>query len=124
MPASVTVTLAASPDTITLQAPAPDISAPVTVPGVTHRAAGGSLVKYQTGAAYRECTLQIQSMTNTVKGQLETFFRTHWTDDLTYTDEGGNTFTAQFLDSELPLKKMYKNSWSVDIKLQLSSVLI
>ena len=124
MAVNITVTLAATPDTITLQAPAPDIAAPVTVPGVTHRAVGGSLVKYQTGAAYRECSLNIQSMTNAQKDALEAFFRSHWVDDLTYTDENSNAFTAQFMDSELPLKKSYKNSWACDIKLQLNAVLI
>lgn len=125
MAVNITVTLTApDSDVVTLCAPAPDIVVPVTVPGVTHRAVGGSLVQYKVGTPYWEATLSIPIMSNAEKDALEVFFRDHWHEDITYTDENSNTFTVHFLDTSLPLKKAAKNSWSVDLRLDFSAVLI
>lgn len=114
---------AVSGDTIVFKAPAPDTPAPVTVPGVVHRAAGGSIRHYQMGQHFWETTLKVQAASNTLKNSMEAFFRNHATADLTYTDENGNTFTAQWIDTVFPLQKDYRGSWSGSIKLNLSAVL-
>lgn len=109
--------------TITLPATAPNVDAPTTVPGVAHRTQGGSLVSYQVGPQYWEVTLQCKSLTDDEKDALNTFFAANFATPFTYTDENGNDFTARFLEPTLPLKKDYRDSWEVEIKLNLSSVL-
>lgn len=123
---SFTVTLAGpnAPTSITFRATAPDTQAPCTIPGIVHRTQGGSIVSYQVGPAYWEATLQLRGLTNAQKASLESFFRANFGQSLTYTDENGNSFTAKFLDSMLPLKKGFRDSWDVDLHLNLSSVLI
>jgi|SRR5580704_17533359 hypothetical protein len=123
---STTVTLTGpnNPTSVTLRATAPDTQAPCTVPGVVHRTQGGSLVTYQVGPSYWEATLQIRGLSNAQKTTLEAFFRANLGQSLTYTDENSNTFTAKFLDTMLPLRKGYRDSWDVDLHLNLSSVLI
>ncbi len=122
MPAK-TVTLTSGADSVSFLATSPDTEAPISVPGVVHRTAGGGLIRYQTGVAYFETTLNIQSITTAQKESLEAFFRSHWKDSLTYTDENSNTFTASFLDSALKIRKQYRNCWSAAIRLDLSSCL-
>ena len=123
---STTIQLAGPnpPTAITLRATAPDTQAPCTVPGVVHRTQGGSVVTYQVGPPYWEATLQLRGLTNAQKAALEQFFRANLGQSLTYTDENSNTFTAKFLDTMLGLKKGYRDSWDVDLHLNLSSVLI
>ena len=123
---STTVTLAGpnAPSSVTLRATAPDTQAPCTVPGVVQRTQGGSLVTYQVGPAYWEATLQLRGLTSVQKGALEAFFRANFGQSLTYTDENDNVFTAKFLDTMLGLKKGYRDSWDVDLHLNLSSVLV
>lgn len=123
---TTTVTLAGpnAPTSITVRATAPDTSAPCMIPGVVHRTQGGSLVSYQVGPAYWEATLQLRGLTNAQKTNLESFFRANWGQSLTYTDENGNPFTAKFVDTQLPLKKGYRDSWDCDCRLDLSSVLL
>jgi hypothetical protein len=108
---------------VTLPATAPNVDAPTTVPGVVHRTQGGSLVSYQVGPQYWEVTLECKSLTGAQKDALNTFFASNFASAFTYTDENGNNFTARFLEPTLPLKKAYRDSWEVEIKLNLSSVL-
>lgn len=108
---------------VTLPATAPDTDAPITVPGVVHRTQGGSLVSYQVGPQYWEVTLQCRSLTGAQKDAINTFFAANFAAPFTYIDENGNNFTARFLEPTLPLKKAYRDSWEVDIRLNLSGVL-
>lgn len=108
---------------VTLPATAPGVDAPTTVPGVVHRTQGGSLVSYQVGSQYWEVTLECKSLTGDQKDALNTFFAVNFASPFTYTDENGNNFNARFLEPMLPLKKAYRDSWEVEIKLNLSSVL-
>jgi hypothetical protein len=108
---------------VTLPATAPDLDAPTTVPGVVHRTQGGSLVSYQVGPQYWQATLDCHSLTNAQKDALNTFFGANFASSFTYIDENGNNFNARFMEPTLPLKKDYRDSWEVAIKLNLSSVL-
>jgi len=124
VPLAITVTLVSGADTATFRALPPSTEAPVSVPGVIHRSAGGALVHYKVGAAYHEVVLQVQHMTNAQKDTLESFFRTHWRDAITYTDENGNAFAAcKIMEGSLALRKDYKNSWHCSLRMQLPSVL-
>ncbi|HUY89096.1 MAG TPA: hypothetical protein VMV10_10205 [Pirellulales bacterium] len=118
----ITITLEGN-GSVTLRAPQPDIDAPVTVPGVVYRTQGGSLVQYQIGSPYWECTLTIPSMTNDDKNALEAFFRNNWGAAMTYTDENGNTFSVRFLDTGLPLRKTSRDLWTATLHLSFSSIL-
>lgn len=120
MPATITFTGNGS---VTLPATAPNLDAPTTVPGVVHRTQGGSLVSYQVGPQYWQATLDCHSLTNAQKDALNTFFGANFASSFTYVDENGNNFTARFMEPTLPLKKDYRDSWEVAIKLNLSSVL-
>lgn len=123
MPApQITITLTGN-GSVTLRAPQPDIDAPVTVPGVVYRTQGGSLVQYQIGPPYWECTLVIPSLTNADKNALEAFFRNNWNAALTYTDENGNAFSVRFLDTGLPLRKTARDLWTATLHLSFSSIL-
>ena len=125
MALAITVSLASTPDTVTFRALPPDIEAPVTVPGVIHRAAGGTLIHYQVGAAYFEVVIQAQHLTNAQKNSLESFFRTHWKDSITYTDEQARTFAGcKFLETTLPFVKEYRDSWRCAFKMQFPSILL
>ncbi|HEX7379660.1 MAG TPA: hypothetical protein VF278_21230 [Pirellulales bacterium] len=108
---------------ITLRATAPNTDAPTTIPGVVHRTQGGSLVSYQVGPQYWQVTLQCRSLTGAQKDALAAFFAANFTSSFTYTDENDNTFTARFLDTTLPFKKAYRESWEVDMRLNLSAML-
>jgi hypothetical protein len=108
---------------VTLPATAPEVDAPTTVPGVVHRTQGGSLVSYQVGPQYWEVTLQCRSLSGAQKDALNTFFAANFASPFTYVDENGNSFTARFLDTTMPLRKAYRESWEVDVRLNLSSVL-
>lgn len=108
---------------VTLPATAPNIDAPTAVPGVVHRTQGGSLVSYQLGPQYWEVTLQCRSLTGAQKDALNTFFAANFTSSFNYTDENGNNFTARFLDTTLPIRKAYRESWEVDVRLNLSAML-
>lgn len=122
---SLTVTLSGpnAPTSVTLRATAPDTSAPVTIPGVVHTTQAGNLVTYRVGPPYWSVTLQLTSLTNQQKDDLESFFRANFGEDLTYTDENGNAFDAQFAANVLPLKKSYRDSWDVEFQIYLSAVL-
>lgn len=119
MSLSLTVTLG----TCTLPAPTPDSDGPVTIPGVTHRTQGGSLVKYKIGPPYFEATLNFDGITDVQAAALDTFYRANITSSFTYTDAAGNGFTAYFLDQNLPLHKVYRDFWTCKIHLQLSALL-
>ena len=121
---AITITLEATPDSVTFRAPEPEIPVGVVVPGVVHRTQAGSLIKYQTGPAYFEVALSIPHLTDAQKNTLEDFFRDHWGDDITYTDENSNEFTVQFLDSTLPLVKAQRGLWTVSLRLNFAAVLI
>lgn len=123
MPANIVVTFSDGTNTVTLRATKPDTQAPTTVPGIVHRTQGGSLVSYQVGPQYFETTLQITGMWNATKDALVSFFALNFTKSWTYTDENGNPFTAQFLDNMLPITKNQKDSWDVNVRLNLSAML-
>ena len=123
MPLPTTTITLTGAGSVTLPATAPETDAPTTMPGVVHRTQGGSLVTYQVGPQYWEVTLQCRSMTGAQKDALNTFFAANFASSFTYTDENGNNFTARFLESTLPLKKAFRDSWEVDIRLNLSGVL-
>jgi hypothetical protein len=112
-----------SPAAFTLVAPSPNVAAPVTVPGVVNRTQAGSLVQFQVGAPYWEATLALDHLSNADKNNLEAFFRNNWRATWQYTDENGDVYNAQFLDSALPLVKLYRDLWSCRVRLNLSSVL-
>ena len=123
---TITVTLSesGSGDTITLRSPAPDIPVLVHRHGSTIETPGNGIAQYKVGAARFEANLNIPDMRNTVKDALELFFRTHWgKSTVTYTDENANAFTVRFLDNELPLTKVQKNLWTVNLRLYLSAIL-
>lgn len=122
MPPTTTITFTGN-GSVTLPATAPQTEAPTSVPGIVHRTQGGSLVSYQVGPQYWEVTLQCRSLTGAQKDALNTFFAVNFAAPFTYTDENGNRFTARFLEPKLPLKKAYRDSWEVDIRLNLSGVL-
>jgi hypothetical protein len=119
---TTTITLSGN-GSVTLTATAPNTDCPTTVPGVVHRTQGGSLVIYQVGPQYWEVTLQCRSLTGAQKDALNTFFAANFASSFTYVDENGNNFTARFLDTTLPIRKAYRESWEVDIRLNLSGVL-
>lgn len=123
MPNPTTTVTFTGNGSITLRATAPNTDAPTTVPGVVHRTQGGSLVSYQIGPQYWEVTLQCRSLTGAQKDALSAFFAANFTSSFTYTDENGNVFIAQFLDTTLPIKKAYRESWEVDVRLNLSAML-
>jgi hypothetical protein len=109
---------------VTLRATAPDTDAPTTVPGVVYRTQGGSVVSYQVGPQYWEATLVCQGLTDAQQAALVAFFAANFTMPFTYLDENGNSFTARFLEPTLPLRKGYRDSWDVAIRLNLSSALV
>lgn len=119
---SITVSFSGN-GSVTLRATAPNADAPTTVPGIVHRTQGGSLVSYQVGPQFWEVSLLCQGLTGAQKDALNTFFGNNFTAPFTYVDENGNSFTARFLEPTLPLKKGYRDSWDVAIRLNLSSVL-
>ena len=123
MPLPTTTITFTGNGSVTLPATAPETDAPTTMPGVVHRTQGGSLVTYQVGPQYWEVTLQCRSLTNVQKDALNTFFAANFASSFTYIDENGNNFTARFLEPTLPLKKAYRDSWEVDVRLNLSGVL-
>ena len=123
MPLPTTTIRLTGNGSVTLPATAPETDAPTTMPGVVHRTQGGSLVTYQVGPQYWEVTLQCRSMTGAQKDALNTFFAANFASSFTYADENGNNFSARFLDTTLPLKKAYRDSWEVDLRLNLSGVL-
>lgn len=100
-----------------------DIDGPVNIPGVTHRTQGGSLVQYKVGPTWFEATLPLAAITDAQAADLETFFDANWGSSFTYTDAAGNTFTAHFLDQNLPLHKFCRDYWECHVHLQLSAVL-
>ncbi|HEV3023820.1 MAG TPA: hypothetical protein VGX76_15200 [Pirellulales bacterium] len=112
-----------SPAAFTVTAPSPNVAAAVTVPGVVNRTQAGSLVQFQVGAPYWEATLPLDHLSNADKANLEAFFRNNWHATWQYTDENGNVFNAQFLDSALPLTKLFRDLWSCRVRLNLSAVL-
>lgn len=118
----ITITLSGI-GSVTLRAPQPEIEAPVTVPGVTNRTQGGSIVQYQVGPPYWEATITVPSMTNAQKDALESFFRSNWGSSFTYVDENANSFAARFVDGNLPLRKGARDQWTAAIRLNLSAVL-
>lgn len=120
---TLTVTFDNGTTTITLPAPPGDNDAPVTIPGVTHQTQGGSLVQYIVGPSYFEATLAFDAITNAQKNSLDSFFRSNWGTGVTYTDALGNTFTAHFIDQQLPLRKTFGDFWQCSIHLRLSAVL-
>lgn len=119
---SITITLTGI-GSLALRAPQPEIEAPANVPGVTNRTQGGSLVQYQVGPPYWEASLTIPSLTNNEKDSLESFFRNNWGAAFSYHDENGNAFSARFLESSLPLRKMARDQWTVTFRLNLSAML-
>lgn len=123
-PPNFKVTFSGSGPSVTVYAAEPNINAPVTVPGVVHRTQGGGLVSYQVGPRYFEATLSLPSLRGADKTALVAFHAANWGLPFTYTDENGNTFTAQFLDASLPLVKMQRDLWKVALHLNLSSVLL
>jgi hypothetical protein len=123
MPPLINVTFSDGTTTISLRATKPDTQAPTTVPGVVHRTQGGSLVSYQVGPQFFEATLQITGMSGATKDALVAFFNTNFTKNWTYTDENTHAFTAQFLDSSLPVSKNMRESWDVNIHLNLNGIL-
>ncbi len=112
-----------SPGSFTVTAPSANVEVPVTVPGVVNRTQGGSLVQFQIGPAYWEATLALEHLSNADKANLEAFFRNNWHATWQYTDENGNVFNAQFVDTSLPLRKIQRDLWSCRVRLNLSAVL-
>ncbi len=113
-----------SPGSFSVTAPSPNVEAPVTVAGVVNRTQGGSLVQFQIGQDYWEATLSLYHLSNADKANLEAFFRNNWRATWQYTDENGNVYTAQFLDTTLPLRKIQRDLWSCGVRLNLSAVLM
>ena len=121
MPLPTTTVTLSGTGSATIPSPPPDIDGPVNVPGVTHRTQGGSLVKYQVGPPWFEATLPIEAMTDAQAASLSTFYQSNVNNSFTYTDAGGNAFTAYFLDQNLPLHKVYRDYWQCHLHLQLSA---
>ena len=67
--------------------------------------------------------MALDHLSNADKNNLEAFFRNNWRATWQYTDENGDVYNAQFLDSALPLVKLYRDLWSCRVRLNLSSVL-
>jgi len=110
------------------------ITIPGPIPGSTmqtilHQAvgltAGGTRYAYDKGVTLYRAELRFTTLSATNREALDTFFRTTVTGTTTtwtYTDTGGNTYTARFLNTELAFAKVAPEIWSVNITLELSSL--
>ncbi|MBW1779320.1 MAG: hypothetical protein JRL30_01145 [Deltaproteobacteria bacterium] len=109
-----------------------DITLPGPFPGSTMitkkrqalgETAGGVTYSYDKGVTKYEAVLRFDTLSDTQKNTLETFFNTTVTGvntTWTYTDTGAVEYTARFLDPELPFEKQAKNLWSVSVRLELN----
>lgn len=109
-----------------------DITLPGPFPGSTMTTkksqalgltAGGVTYAYDKGVTKYEAVLRFDTLSDTQKNSLETFFTTTVagvTTTWTYTDTGAVQYTARFLDMVLPFEKASKNLWSVTVRLELN----
>ena len=87
--------------------------------------AGGVRYAYEKGVTLYEVELSFETLSDSDKDNLDTFFGTTiggasktWT----YTDTSGNTYTARFLDDSLEWTKVAQGVWSVNVRLELSTM--
>lgn len=126
MTTKITVTLASGATSITLPAPSGTIEAPARKRQAIGRTAGGTVYAYDKGVDTYEVTVNLQSLTNTEKTNLESFFDTTVNGAVntwTYTDENGNDYTARFLEPQLSFEKIAGGIWDIDLRLEIGGML-
>ena len=119
---------------ITLQKGATTVALPDPLPGYPVRAiqrqavgrtAGGTVYVYDKGVETYEVELPFESLSNSEKSDLASFFDNEAQGCLqtfTYTDSNGAERTARFLNPRLAFVKVAANVWDVRLRLELSSI--
>ena len=121
----MSISLALGETTVTLPDPSPGYPVRAHKYQVVGRTAGGAIYVYDKGIERFEVELPFESLTDAEKTALSDFFDDTAKASLntfTYTDSGGNEFTARFLDPHLAFIKVSGNVWDVRLRLELNSM--
>ena len=125
MTLTLTVTFEKGEASVTLPAPEP-LSGMREVKhqglGLT---AGGTRYAYDKGVTRYEADLEFRSLTAAQKESLVDFFDTDCNgvcETFTYTDSGGQGYTARLLASSLEVVKAAPGVWDASLRLELSAM--
>lgn len=120
----MSVTLQKDQTSVDLSGPVPGCVSRIRKRQVLGRSAGGTVYAYDKGVDTWEAVLAFESVTDSEKAALVSFF-----DDtvdgtretFTFTDETDSEFTARFLEPGLELLKVAHNVWDVRFTLELAA---
>jgi len=121
----MSITLQSGENTVTLPDPLPGYPVRAVQRQAVGRTAGGSGYVYDKGVETYEVELPFESLSNSEKTSLATFYDGVAQGSLqtfTYTDSNGTQRTARFLDPRLSFIKVAANVWDVRFRLELSSI--
>lgn len=121
---SMTVTLASGATTVTLPGPSSKRIREVKRQ-VLGRTAGGTVKTQDLGIDTYELDVSFQSLTNTEKTNLTSFYHTTVdgiTTTWTYTDEYSTEFTARFLQTRLEFTPAANNMHDITLLLEVSAM--
>jgi len=118
-----TVTLAKDATSITLPAPVTSrvrASKKYQAMGKTET---GTVYVYSSNVSNYEVELGFEGLTDSEKDDLVSFFEdtVGITETFTYTDPGGTTHTARFIEPTLSLEKVSDNYWNVEFPVELTT---
>ncbi len=120
----MSVTLQKSQTSVSLPGPVPGYTTKLRKRQVLSRAAGGTVYAYDKGVDTQEADLAFESLTDSEKAALVSFFDNTadgTRETFTFTDETASEFTARFLDPGLELLKVAHDVWDVRFTLELSA---
>ena len=111
--------------TVTLPSPVPGSRALERKHQAVGRTAGGTVYAYDKGVATYEVQLTFESLTDSEKSDLQSFFHTTVNgavETFTYTDSSSNNFTARMIEGTLAFRKVAANVWDVSLTLEIDSM--
>ena len=121
----MSVTFAKDATSVELPGPAPGGEIAERKQQAVGRTVDGQAYAYDKGTQIYETTLALESLSDSEKSDLVSFFH----DDaegvlntFTYTDSRGTSFTARFTRPDLVLKKVAQNVWDVTLTLELTQM--
>ena len=121
----MSVTFSKDSTTVTLPSPKPGSTAREVKTQVSALTAGGERYVYDKGIDSFFIDLTFESLNNTEKANLLSFFHTTvdaMAETFTYTDSNGSTYTARFVYPTLHFTKVAAGVWDVKFTLELNAM--
>lgn len=120
---SSTVTLSLGSESITISGPASDQPIEPLAQYVTDIAQNGTRYSYRMSSGEnRTWSLQLDFLTTEEKDDLESFYHDVVggpSETFTWLHTDGNSYTARFINTNLPWQRVFSNLWKVALQIEI-----